>query len=64
MNGKKLINNNWYAIPPYKKGENWTILNEQGELIATFERREDCVMTAEVMSRVFNRLEDENKGSK
>ena len=31
----------WYAIPPYKKGESWKIANENGELVAIFELKED-----------------------
>ena len=32
----------WYAVPPYNlRTEQWVILNNKGELIATFETQED-----------------------
>lgn len=31
----------WYALPPYKN-EGWKILNEKGELVATFEDKTEC----------------------
>ena len=41
----------WYAVPPYKKGENWKILNEQGEIVAWFEMREDCLKVVDTMNK-------------
>lgn len=42
----------WYAVPPYNlQKESWTILNEDGELVATFERQEDCERAVEVYNR-------------
>lgn len=39
----------WYAIPPYKN-EGWRIFNEKGELIATFERKEDCILAVKLFN--------------
>ena len=41
----------WYAVPPYKIGENWKILNDKGEIVAWFEDREDCEKAVEVYNR-------------
>lgn len=39
----------WYAVPPYKKNESWIIVNEKGELVATFETKEDCLATIKLI---------------
>ena len=40
---RKVNNGNWYPVPPYRKGGNWKVLNEQGELVAIFENKSDCI---------------------
>jgi len=35
-------NDRWYPVPPYKD-EGWRVMNEQGELVATFESKQDCM---------------------
>lgn len=37
----------WYAIPPYKN-EGWQIMNEKGELVATFEDKNECIKSVEL----------------
>lgn len=44
----------WYAIPPYMKGENWKIVNQFGELVATFELKSDCLKAVEAVNN-FNK---------
>ena len=39
----------WYAISPYKN-EGWRIFNEKGELIATFETKEDCILAVKLFN--------------
>lgn len=49
------MNNNeqrWYAVPPYKKGDNWKILNEDGECVAWFELRDDCLKTVDAVNNL------------
>lgn len=42
----------WYAIPPYEvSNESWRIFNEKGELIATFETKEDCLLTVKLFNK-------------
>jgi len=43
----------WYPKPPYNN-EGWQILNEQGELVATFENKEDCLKTVEAINQTQN----------
>lgn len=40
--GKVKKHSKWYAVPPYKGGENWKVLNDKGEIVAWFETQEDC----------------------
>lgn len=40
----------WYAVPPYKN-EGWKVLNESGELVATFEDKEDCIKAVELFNQ-------------
>lgn len=40
----------WYAVPPYVKGENWKIVNENGEIVAWFELKEECIMVVKMMN--------------
>ncbi len=40
----------WYAVPPYAKGENWKIVNENGEVVAWFELKEDCIIVVKMMN--------------
>lgn len=44
----------WYAVPPYKKGESWKIVNQFGELVAIFELKSDCLKTVEAVNN-FNK---------
>lgn len=44
----------WYAIPPYMKGENWKIVNQFGELVAIFELKSDCLKAVEAVNN-FNK---------
>lgn len=39
----------WYAVPPYKN-EGWKIYNNEGELVATFELREECEMIVDLFN--------------
>lgn len=50
---KGVTSNRWYAVPPYKKGENWKILNEGGEIVAWFEMREDCLKVVDTMNEKY-----------
>ena len=50
---KEVTSNRWYAVPPYKKGENWKILNESGEIVAWFEMREDCLKVVDTMNEKY-----------
>ena len=38
----------WYPVPPYRRTEAWKILNQNGELVAEFQERADCEMTAKL----------------
>jgi hypothetical protein len=44
------MNKKWYTVPPYKN-EGWRIVNEKGELVATFEQREDCEMVTDLANQ-------------
>jgi len=41
----------WYPIPPYRN-EGWKILNSKGELVATFEAREECDAVCQRMNEL------------
>lgn len=43
------MKNEWYAVPPYRNG-GWTIVNENGELVATFENKEECLKVVELFN--------------
>ena len=43
----------WFAVPPYKN-EGWQILNSKGELVATFEEKEDCLAVVELYNNEQN----------
>ncbi len=43
----------WYYSPPYK-GTAHNIVNEDAELIATFEMKEDAEMVVELHNHVIN----------
>ncbi|MFW5753509.1 MAG: hypothetical protein ACOCV9_01790 [Marinilabiliaceae bacterium] len=43
----------WYPVPPYKN-EGWIIVNEDGELIATFEEKDDCIRAVELNNENLN----------
>ena len=43
----------WYPIPPYKN-EGWKIINEDGEHVATFEIKEDCILACDLYNREFS----------
>ena len=48
---KKSIDLEWYAVPPYDTSkESWKIVNENGELIAQFERKEDCLLAVKLFN--------------
>ncbi len=54
----------WYAIPPYTtngtpSGVNWEIHNEKGELVASFEDREECEKIVELFNNQKNKAMDE-----
>ncbi len=40
----------WYPVPPYRS-EGWKVLNEKGELVATFETKNDCVRACEAVNK-------------
>jgi len=42
-------NEKWYAVPPYRN-EGWTIANEKGELVATFECKDECEKVVELFN--------------
>lgn len=44
-------NMEWYAVPPYKN-EGWKIFNEKGELVATFENKDECLLVVKTMNQV------------
>ena len=46
----------WYAIPPCAN-EGWCIFNEKGELVATFEMKEDCLFAV----KLFNENKKQNE---
>ncbi len=43
----------WFAVPPYGN-EGWQILNSKGELVATFEEKEECLKTVELYNKKQN----------
>lgn len=43
----------WFAVPPYKN-EGWQILNNKGELVGTFEEKEECLKTVELYNNEQN----------
>lgn len=49
-NGVNSVNLEWYAVPPYKESENWSILNEKGEFVATFVYKKDCLDVIKLVS--------------
>ena len=54
----------WYAVPPYNlQKESWTILNEDGELLATFERQEDCEKAVEVYNQYVDHENEKNSNN-
>jgi hypothetical protein len=42
-------NDKWYPVPPYSDNT-WRACNEKGELIATFETKEDCIKACEAVN--------------
>ena len=40
----------WYVVPPYGN-EGWHVLNERGELVATFETKEECIKAVNAVNR-------------
>ena len=40
----------WYAVPPYMKKEQWKIVNSYGELIAVFEDKSECEMVVKLIN--------------
>ena len=42
----------WFAVPSYKKGEAWKILNEDGEMVAKFEIKEDCLLAVDAVNGI------------
>lgn len=55
MENSHIKYNYWYPVPPYKKNENWMILNECGELIATFEEKNECIEAANAVNNLKNK---------
>jgi hypothetical protein len=49
----------WYAVPPYKSQELWTIMCANGELIATFEDGEVCDYVVDLHNRSLIKLNTE-----
>lgn len=49
----------WYAVPPYR-GEGWKSFNEKGELVATFERQEDCEKAVELYNQYVDYYNEKN----
>lgn len=50
--------NVWYITPPYK-GIEWTIVNENGELVATFQNKEDCIKAVQAINKMKKFTDDE-----
>ena len=44
----------WYAVPPYGKKESWRIVNECGELVATFEDKDECIEAVNAVNQLKN----------
>jgi len=45
----------WYAVPPYDdKRDQWKILNECAELVATFEERDECLEAVNAVNKLKN----------
>ena len=45
----------WYAVPPYDdKRDQWKILNECAELVATFEERDECLEAVNAFNKLKN----------
>jgi len=49
-NGMGSVSFEWYAIPPYKDGEKWSILNEKGEFVASFTFKAQCLDVIKLVS--------------
>ena len=57
----------WYTSPPYN-GEGWQIVNEKGELVATFEDQKECEIVVELYNQrpesyitLFQRWEEDDE---
>jgi len=49
----------WFPIPPYRN-ESWRIVNRNGELVATFEDGNECIM-ASALFNINNYKESHNE---
>lgn len=47
----KLYGNRWFAIPPVNSGGTWKISNEDGERVAWFETKKDCLTAVEFFNQ-------------
>ena len=39
----------WFPVPPYR-GAGWIIVNRSGELVATFEDRDECILACNAVN--------------
>jgi len=45
----------WYAVPPFNAlKEQWTIVNECAELVATFEDKDECIEAVNAVNQLKN----------
>jgi transcription antitermination factor NusG len=43
----------WYAVPPYKKVENWKIVDNIGQYVASFEMKEHCIEVVKLHNKIL-----------
>ena len=49
----------WFAVPPYEDFKQWIIVNDKGELVATFESKDECILAAESVNKRLENYEVE-----
>lgn len=47
----------WYAVPPYQNTEQWKIVNEDGEYVASFEMKEVCELVVKMWNDNVKKFE-------
>ncbi len=51
---RKEMKKQWYPVPPYNN-EGWKIINEDGEHVAVFEDKEECIQTCKLHNHELSR---------